>query len=157
MPDVGLRPSRPGDDAAQISWVANAEEVERFAGPSLVFPVTAAQLQAHRDDPAITTLTAFLEPDEATAVGRLDLVRVTDDHGRLSRVLIDPARRGQGLAAPIMSAAMRSARDAGFATLELYVFTDNAPALRTYERLGFTVTGPAPKDPERQIMMLAHL
>jgi RimJ/RimL family protein N-acetyltransferase len=157
MPEVGLRPSRPEDDAAQIAWAGSAEEVERFAGASLTWPVTAEQLQAHRDDPAIATLTAFLEPDEATPVGRIDVVALSDAHGRLSRVLIDPAHRGRGLASPIVSRALAHARAAGFSTLELHVFKDNAPARRTYERLGFTVTGPAPKDPARQVTMLAQL
>jgi RimJ/RimL family protein N-acetyltransferase len=158
MPDdvvVGLRPSTPADDAAQISWVADAAEVERFAGPSLTFPVTPEQLQAHRDDPAIATFVAFLAPDEATPVGRLDVVRLGDGDGagRISRVLIAPAHRGRGLAHPMLSSALAYARDAGLTTLELHVFKDNTPAIRTYERLGFTITGDAPKDPERQATM----
>jgi RimJ/RimL family protein N-acetyltransferase len=159
MPDrvVGLRRSRPDDDAAQIGWVSNAADVLRFAGRSLTFPVTTRQLQAHRDDPAIATFTAFVEPDEATPVGRVDVVHLSDGHGRLSRVIIDPALRGQGLAAPIISGALAYARSARLATLVLHVFTDNAAALRTYEHLGFVVTGPAPKDPDHQVTMLLRL
>jgi RimJ/RimL family protein N-acetyltransferase len=157
MPDgaaVGLRPSTPGDDAAQISWAADAAEVERFAGRSLTFPITPEQLQAHRDDPAIATFVAFLQPDEQTPIGRLDVVRLGDaGAGRISRVLIDPAHRGHGLAHPILAAALAHAREAGLTSLELHVFKDNEPAIRTYERLGFTITGDAPNDPERQVTM----
>jgi GNAT superfamily N-acetyltransferase len=156
MPDgavVGLRASTPADDAVQATWVSSAEEVERFAGRSLTFPITTEQLQAHRDDPAITALVAFVEPDVAMPVGRLDVVRTGPSEGRLSRVLVDPGRRGQGLARHIVASAIGLAREAGLSTLELHVFTDNAPALRVYERVGFVVAGPAPKDPDRQVTM----
>jgi RimJ/RimL family protein N-acetyltransferase len=154
-PVVALRPSTAGDDAAQISWVGAAEDVERFAGPSLRFPLTSEQLQAHRDDPAIATFTAFVAPDEATPIGRIDLVRLSPTEGRISRVVVDPARRGQGLARSVVACAIAAARDAGITKLELHVFADNVPALRVYERLGFTISGPAPRDARQVTMRLA--
>jgi GNAT superfamily N-acetyltransferase len=93
MPEVALRVSTPADDAVQASWVASAFDVERFAGPSLTFPLTPAQLQAHRDDP---------------------------------------------------DAAVAWARAQGFEDMTLAVFKDNAPAIRTYEALGFTERGENP-------------
>jgi RimJ/RimL family protein N-acetyltransferase len=147
---IGMRASTPADDAAQAAWVASAEEVERFAGPTLRFPVTSDQLQLHRDDPAITTFTAFVPPDEATAVGRVDVVALSPTTARLSRMVIDPARRGQGLASVIVSAALRWARaEAGFREVELHVFRDNVWAIRAYERAGFTTREPHADD-ERQ-------
>jgi RimJ/RimL family protein N-acetyltransferase len=153
-PIVGLRPSRPEDDAAQITWVASAEETARFAGPSLTFPITSAQLRAHRDDPAIHALVAFVAPDEITPIGRIDVVDLGDGAGRLSRVLIDPAQRGRGYAGPMISCALTHARAAGLKTLELHVFKDNSPAIRAYERLCFTITGDAPRDARQQTMRL---
>lgn len=153
-PHVGLRPSRPEDDAVQIAWVASAEETERFAGPSLTFPITPAQLQAHRDDPAIHAFIAFMAPDEATPIGRADVVDLGDGAGRLSRVLIDPAQRGRGYAGPMISHTLAHARAAGLQTLELHVFKDNAPAIRAYEHLGFTTTGDPPRDARQQTMWL---
>jgi RimJ/RimL family protein N-acetyltransferase len=154
MPE--LRLSTPADDAAQASWVASAEEVERFAGPSLTFPITPEQLQAHRDDPAITAFVAFLPPDEATPIARVDLVRVgdpADAAGRVSRVLIAPSHRGRGHSRPILTAIIDHARATGLKVLELHVFKDNIPAIRTYEHLGFTVISDAP-DPRQHTMRL---
>jgi GNAT superfamily N-acetyltransferase len=144
MPEVALRPSTADDDAAQITWVHSAEEVERFAGPSLTFPLTPGQLQAHRDDPDVHPFVAYLPPDAATPVGRLDVVRRSATTARLARVLIDPARRGEGLARPMVGAAVAWARAQGFTEMTLAVFRDNAAALRTYEALGFTEDGVQP-------------
>ena len=50
---------------------------------------------------------------------------------------IDPDFHGQGLGVPMTAAGLHWLSDHGLDTGMLYVEADNAPALRTYERLGF--------------------
>ncbi|MBT0768709.1 GNAT family N-acetyltransferase [Kineosporia sp. J2-2] len=56
----------------------------------------------------------------------------------ISAVCTDPAFRGQGLAARLVSAVVHSIRARGDEVL-LHTGVDNAPARRLYERLGFRV------------------
>lgn len=52
---------------------------------------------------------------------------------------VDPAAHGRGLGRVLTLAGLHHLRDAGLGTVLLYVEADNAPAVRVYERLGFTV------------------
>ncbi|MCC3156972.1 GNAT family N-acetyltransferase [Hymenobacter sp. 15J16-1T3B] len=48
--------------------------------------------------------------------------------------------RGQGLGRPMLQTAITEARQRGDQNIMLEVFTNNAPAIRLYERLGFHIT-----------------
>lgn len=56
-------------------------------------------------------------------------------------VAVDPERRGHGHGRHLMLLAEREALAGGHSTLGLHVFTDNVPALRLYESLGYRPTG----------------
>jgi len=51
---------------------------------------------------------------------------------------VDPAEHGRGLGAPLTLAGLQHLRARGMSTVMLYTEADNAPAVHTYERLGFT-------------------
>lgn len=53
---------------------------------------------------------------------------------------VDPAVRGRGVAAALITAIARWAAGTGAATLALSVMSDNEAARRAYERNGFTVS-----------------
>ncbi|MDT5016137.1 MAG: hypothetical protein QOD39_2297, partial [Mycobacterium sp.] len=62
---------------------------------------------------------------------------------------LDPEARGQGLARPLVAAAVDWARDRRARTVTLRVAANNAPARGVYESLGFIVTSvetPGPRD-----------
>ena len=62
---------------------------------------------------------------------------------------LDPAARGQGLARPLVAAAVDWARDQRVRTVTLRVAADNVAARGVYESLGFTATtaeSPGPRD-----------
>ncbi len=58
--------------------------------------------------------------------------------GRVMHVVVDPAWRGRGAGARLMEAVADRLRAAGCAHWELNVKTDNVPAIRLYERVGFS-------------------
>ena len=66
----------------------------------------------------------------------------TDDEGRLCEVYVvgvDPCIHAKGVGKALTIEGMRRMVAAGAETIELYVESDNAPALGLYERLGFHV------------------
>lgn len=52
---------------------------------------------------------------------------------------VDPAAHGRGLGRALTLAGLHHLRERGLGTVLLYVEADNGPAVRVYERLGFTV------------------
>lgn len=52
---------------------------------------------------------------------------------------VDPAAHGRGLGRVLTLAGLHHLRDRGLGTVLLYVEADNGPAVRVYQRLGFTV------------------
>lgn len=59
--------------------------------------------------------------------------------GEIYVIGIDPDFHGRGLGAPMTAAGLSWLNDQGLTTGMLYVEADNEPAVRTYERLGFTI------------------
>lgn len=69
----------------------------------------------------------------------------------ITSVWVDPAHRGQGLAAQLMAAVRDHAVAGGATELALWVTDRNTAAIRLYDSLGFVPTGntqPLPSDPE---------
>ncbi len=58
--------------------------------------------------------------------------------GEIYAIGVDPAHHGKGLGRPMTAAGLDWLAAQGLRTGMLYVEHDNAPAIRTYERLGFT-------------------
>ena len=63
---------------------------------------------------------------------------------------LDPAARGQGLARPLVAAAVDWARDRRARTVTLRVASDNAAARGVYESLGFTAKSLESAEPRRR-------
>ena len=66
---------------------------------------------------------------------------------------LDPAARGQGLARPLVAAAVDWARDRRARTVTLRVAADNAVARGVYESLGFTLTAAESPSGRREVTM----
>ncbi len=147
-----LRDVTVEDDAWLVSCIASAEALERFAGPTLTWPLTATQLQAVRDDDRVRAWTAYVAPAREVLVGHIEFVQTGAASGRLMRVFIDPDRRGQGLGRQLVAAALDEATGEGLRTLDLNVFADNEPAIRIYLALGFTDAGAVEADPRQRIL-----
>lgn len=127
------------------TWFPDAAALAQWGGSGLAFPLDRVQLAL------MAAEEATIPPRRLCRVGILDgaiigHAQLALDHvngiARLGRVAIAPQRRGEGLAVPFLDAMI----DLAFSMpdierLELFVYTFNAPALRTYARLGFVPEG----------------
>ncbi|KQX18927.1 GNAT family N-acetyltransferase [Variovorax sp. Root434] len=59
----------------------------------------------------------------------------------LGTLAVDPAFHGQGIALAMVSEAIDALKATGIRRIELFVESDNAPAMRFYEKLGFEREG----------------
>ena len=149
---ISLRSFEPADDAALISWLRSPEELVLFTGPVLSWPLTADQLDALRANPKFT---AFTATDADEVVGHIELISTGPDSARMGRVLVDPAKRGLGLGEQLVRALIAEAAARGIRTLGLFVFPDNTPAVRLYEKLGFENCGASDLLAGSEVMELA--
>lgn len=95
------------------------------------------------------TFFAHEETADTTPAG-LAGVYVEDGAAELVSMWVRPSARGLGVGEALVEAAAAWAKTRDFGTLFLWVTESNAPAVRLYERLGFTPTGerqPLPSDP----------
>jgi RimJ/RimL family protein N-acetyltransferase len=136
----------PWDGERLMRWISSEEELVRWAGTSLGFPFTSEEARRPFEQ-------ALAMPEEQHAfrvrvgeavVGHIELRRINREHGtaRVGRVLLDPARRGQGLGRAMLQALVDHAfGELGLRRLDLRVFPDNAAARRCYEAVGFVQEG----------------
>ena len=148
---IELRPACWDDVRLLTTWIRSQGQLRVWAGPSLTWPLTEPALRAYADAASGVQLiwTAFTMTDGERVgqpVGHACLlVREGGCEARLSRVLVNPARRGEGLGRALVAGAVRAAfAIEGIQTLTLGVYAHNTPALRLYESLGFAEVGRAP-------------
>jgi RimJ/RimL family protein N-acetyltransferase len=142
---VRLEPFGPADFTRLIGWVSAGapESLLQWAGPRFTWPLDAAQLESYLEPTraAPPTRLVWRADDEAGApFGHVELTAIDREHrsAALSRVLVDPTRRGEGRSRAMVAAALAVAfGDLGLHRVELRVFDFNTPALRCYESLGF--------------------
>lgn len=144
-PTIKLRPFAAGDIATLRSWIADEAAAVQWGGVEVPFPLTDAFFAA------ILAECGRVPPLRWAAMGILDgqpvaHAQVALDHrhgvGRLARILVAPERRGAGLAVPFLAGVIAEAWTRWpLEHVELNVYTFNAAAIRTYERLGFQLEG----------------
>ncbi|MFZ0325418.1 MAG: GNAT family N-acetyltransferase [Actinomycetes bacterium] len=84
---------------------------------------------------------AFARIEEGRVVFKAEVGATTPSACQVQGVWVDPARRGEGLAAPGMAAVVEQARSTLAPAVSLYVNAFNVPARRAYDRVGFTQAG----------------
>lgn len=148
MPGVRVRTYAGTDDDAELLRVNNAAFVDHPEQGGW----TEADLAERRSEPWFDPAGLFLAFDDAGRLLGFHWTKVHFDQSRLGEVYVlgvDPEAQGRGLgqmltAVGIESLARRlsgSANSDGSAnevTVLLYVESDNIPAVRTYQRQGFT-------------------
>jgi mycothiol synthase len=142
-PALRLRPFDPDRDAA--AWVRQNNRA--FASHPSQGTQTLETLAATLAEPWVD-LDGFLvtdDPDQPGALAGSCWTRVhpaTDDDPALGEIFVigvDPDHHGRHLGRSLVLAGLDHLAWSGTAVGMLYVEADNAPALRLYDRLGFTV------------------
>lgn len=140
-----LIPFAPVHFARLLTWFASERDLVQWAGPTLAFPLDAAQLAAMLDeargDPPVRL--CWAARSGGVVMGHAQLAfDWRNGVARIGRIAIDPAWRGRGLATPMLAAVIDEAfRRPGIERAELNVYSFNTAALRTYGRAGLTVEG----------------
>ncbi len=145
MDDLSLRPFDRPDFGRLLAWIDSPESLMLWGGPFFRFPLDAAQLEAYRAsaEGESSPRRIYTACDaNGGRVGHIELNDIDGHSARLSRVLIDPARRGQGFGRAMVRPILRLA----FAELRLHrvdllVFDFNRAAIRCYEAEGFVHEG----------------
>jgi mycothiol synthase len=140
LPDgVRLRAFRPGQD--DEAWLR--VNTRAFADHPEQGLWTLHDLHARMHEPWFDPA-GFLVAEDASS-GRMLGFHWTkvhgNGHGPIGEVYVvgvDPAAQGRRLGSALTLAGLHHLRDSGLDAVMLYVESDNAPALRVYEALGFT-------------------
>ncbi len=134
-----FRPYESSDAAAILSWVSDETAFYKWSAGRLgAWPITAEAFDDYYR--AHPELLPFTMTDESGPAGHLLLRRPTEDGAtlRLGFIMVDGARRGQGLGRTLLRFALRHAFTAlGAQRVTLGVFDNNPPARRCYEAMGF--------------------
>jgi ribosomal protein S18 acetylase RimI-like enzyme len=72
---------------------------------------------------------------------RLELGRMDRSVGEVQAIYVHPDAQGLGVGRALMDGAVTALADRGAAELRLWVFEDNAPSRRFYERYGLATDG----------------
>lgn len=137
-------PFAPEHFATLTSWFGSEADLIQWGGPAVTFPLNAAQLQVMLDerDKSPARL-CWMAADDDQIVGHAQLAfDWRNGNASLGRVAVAPHARGRGIAAPMLRLVVEEAFSCGeIERVELNVYAQNAPAIRTYERLGFVAEG----------------
>ncbi len=141
-----LRPFSTDHFDLLASWFSSERDLIQWGGPGSTFPLDEQQMRAMMAEERLhppTRISRMAADDSGRLVGHVQVVLDWDNGvGRLARVAIAPAMRGQGLAAPMLSAILGQLfMLPGMERAELNVFSWNTAAIRTYEKLGFRMEG----------------
>lgn len=140
-----LRPFDIADFPLLSSWFPSLRDVVQWGGSHVTYPLSDAQMSAMLAEGSseLPTRRCWMACQDGEAIGHAQLAYDWQDgNARLGRVAIAPAKRGQGLAGPMVRLMMDEAFGTpGVERLELNVYMFNAVAIRTYERLGFKLEG----------------
>ncbi len=140
-----LRPLAIQDCETLLSWIPSADALFQWSGPwDFRWPLDHGQLR--RDLTAASEhrhLLAAVEPGNEELVGHV-MLTIQPEHriAVVGRVLVDPARRGEGLGTALMQEIVRIAFDRlGLHRLQLGVYDFNLGAIACYQRVGFVIEG----------------
>ena len=140
---LSLRAYRNEDAEHVASWLTNETEFDWWSAGKLgAFPLYPQRLNAfYAEGVASGDWFPKIMEEDGCVCGQM-LMRWKDkEAGRLhfGFIVVDGSQRGKGLGFAMLSMALEYAfhiKRAEYVTLN--VFADNVPAIRCYERLGFT-------------------
>lgn len=140
---VATRPFVPGQDEELLLRVNNRAFVDHpDQGGMTQEDLASAAAQPWFNPDGIRL---YEDPDDPTTLAGFCWTKIHNPLadgepmlGEIYAIGIDPDHHGKGLGVPMTAAGLTWLADQGLTTGMLYVEADNAPAIRTYEKLGFT-------------------
>jgi ribosomal protein S18 acetylase RimI-like enzyme len=150
-----LRPAADEDLNTVISWIKDQEACKLWAGPVVRFPLT---LQRLKQDIAYSNENTFAMQDAAgELLGLGQLLDKANNRIHLARIIVAPNQRGKGLGDLLCRLLVdEGLKRFGDVYFTLNVYSDNANAVKLYQKLGFKATA-APSDsiPDKEIVHMA--
>jgi putative acetyltransferase len=130
-PDLALRPYAAADEEILIElWRRSWQQ----AYPEIDFTTRVAWWRARWRNELVPVATIAVAELAGKPVG---FVTIDANAGYLDQIAVAPEAWGRGVAEALLAQAKRISPE----KIELHVNTDNARALRFYEKHGFAVTG----------------
>lgn len=144
--ELELSEAMRSDLDALMRWVDSAGAVRAWGGPGFRFPFDAASFLRDCRWPEMASYVAR-KPDETqpVAFGQFYEYR---ERIHFARLIVQPGLRGRGIGRRfIRLLAETAAHRLPLDEVSLFVYRDNAPALRCYRALGFAKTAYPPDRP----------
>lgn len=142
---IRLQPMEAKDWTRLVQWTDSPEFLLQWAGPKFRFPLDEAQLLRHVEEEGVFRRNfKVVLPDDAEMVGHVELnqIDLQNRSATVSRVLLDPHRRGGGWGQAMVGEVVRIAfEELHLHRLDLYVFDFNCSAIACYEKVGFRREG----------------
>lgn len=159
MSTMQFRRATTSDIETVITWIPDAQACLVWAGPRVAFPLSLAQLcEAIEFDQTRTY--ALSDENCLLALGQIRLFdKITGrSRGHLSRIIVNPSHRRQGIGQTFVERLITEARRLHCQPITLHVVVDNSEAIRLYERVGFVTPAIQPIDlrPGIAYMELQH-
>jgi len=143
LPDIVLRPHRPGD----IGWVISRHGqlyAEEF-GWDDSFEALVARIGADFIDQFQPGLErAWIAERDGKRIGAVFIVRKSKFVAKLRMLLIEPDARGIGLGKRLVDECIAFSRTAGYRKITLWTHDILVAARGIYQRAGFTLVSSAP-------------
>jgi GNAT superfamily N-acetyltransferase len=129
-----------GDFARVLAgWVRSRMDATLFAGTNFPWPVSADAFLAMTHEPGRDVRVLLDTESQPVATG--SILITSQECARIGRVLVDPARRGEGFGRSIMRALIvEVSAQPHVRLIRLGVYQRNAAARTLYESLGFKAT-----------------
>lgn len=125
------------------SWFADKRSVRQWGGPLFRYPFTAATFL---EDMRWQEMSAYSLLDGKNSLNGLGQYYERERRCHLARLIIDPARRGEGLGQYFIRGLMQIGMSRlGVDECSLFVMDSNQDAIRCYKSLQFVPT-PHPSD-----------
>jgi ribosomal protein S18 acetylase RimI-like enzyme len=128
-----IRPATEEDLIELSRWFLSESEAKEWGGPSIHFPFSVDQLNKDIEWDVVDSYAMIDENDNL-----LGFAQACNKFGckHLKRIVVSPEMRGKRVGFEFMTTLLNATTLAGV-NFSLFVYQDNIPAKKLYDRLGF--------------------
>ena len=129
-----LQPCTDQDLIGVLRWFKSEKAVHYWAGPGITFPL---QIKRFKTDSKFDKSQSFVLKQDRTLLAFGQIYNRLD-HCHLGRLVVSPSYRGQGIGRRLVEVLLEEGHRAlGLSKSSLFVLSDNKPAMKLYQNLGF--------------------